>query len=853
DSVALSAYLPLTGGTISGKLNINAEGGTRLEEAKLCINTTNTNKPPSIAFHTPGVSAIQLYEKLGHLYIRNDNGTAYDSVNYKVWTQMNHGVDSGLNADLLDGYHASYFTDANNLVTNANRRLVSDTQVSYWNGKVDRTELAAFLPLSGGTMTGAIRFNAAGSNNGISAGTGDGATTTAYNLEIASWYGVGFKSTLDNTTKIVFDTRAGRIQASRVLLSDFADGQIDRLVVSQGDGSLVRSDKVRFGYNNHISVGTGDNATESTYNFEIASWWGIGFKSNVDNTTRIVFDTRAGRVLSKAVRVSDFADGTNAVPVISDANGNLVKSAFSADWVNTNANRRFVTDTQVGQWNNKVERSELGAYLPLSGGYLSGKLEIHGTYGTHWSESKLVVLTTDNTKPPSICFHTPNKSTITIYEKDADLFIRSDMSEAGASIHKRIWSENNHGIGSGLNADLLDGFHASYFTDANNLITNANKRLVSDSQVAYWNGKVDSVALSAYLPLTGGTISGKLNINAEGGTRLEEAKLCINTTNTNKPPSIAFHTPGVSAIQLYEKLGHLYIRNDNGTAYDSVNYKVWTQMNHGVDSGLNADLLDGYHASYFTDANNLITNSSKRLVSDAQMTYWNSKVDKTELDSYLALSGGTMTGAIRFSGVGVNSIGYGTGDGATTSTYNLQISSWYGIGFRDTCYGNTYIVFDTRAGRILTKAVRISDFADGQNAVPVISDSNGNLTKSAFSADWINTTGNKRFVTDTQITYWNGKADRAELGAYLPLTGGFLTGKLEIQSNGGTHWSDSKLVVVTTDNTKHPSITLHSPGNSAVTIYQKTLIYLSGQIIQNQEHPSIIKSGLNLIMVLVLD
>ncbi|MDI9872786.1 tail fiber protein, partial [Flectobacillus roseus] len=939
----LGAYLPLAGGIISGRLDILAQGGTRLEEAKLCISTTNTNKPPAIAFQTSGVSAIQLYEKLGHLYIRNDNSTAYDNVHYKVWTQMNHGVDSGLNADLLDGYHASYFTDANNLITNSSKRLVSDAQMTYWNGKVDRTELAAFLPLAGGTMTGAIRFNGVGVNT--------------------------------------------------------------------------------------IGNGTGDGATTSTYNLEIASWFGIGFKSSVDNTTKIVFDTRAGRIVASSIRISDFSDGNNAVPVISDSNGNLVKSAFSADWINTNGNRRFVTDVQVGQWNNKVERSELGAYLPLSGGYLTGKVEIQAVGGTHWSDSKLVVVTTDNTKHPSITLHSPGSSAVTIYQRNFDLYIRTDYSDAGALVHKRIWSENNHGVGSGLNADLLDGFHASYFTDVNNLITTTGKRLVSDTQVSYWNGKVDRSELGAYLPLAGGNmasgakisfdpnsyigygngdnatttaynleiaswfgigfkstvdnttrivfdtragrilsktvrisdfsdgqnaipvvsdgsgnlvksafsadwintngnrrfvtdiqvgqwnnkverselgaylplvggiISGRLDILAQGGTRLEEAKLCISTTNTNKPPAIAFQTSGVSAIQLYEKLGHLYIRNDNSTAYDNVHYKVWTQMNHGVDSGLNADLLDGYHASYFTDANNLVTNSNRRFATDTQISYWNGKVDRTELGSFLPLAGGTMTGAIRFNAAGSNNgMSAGTGDGATTTAYNLEIASWYGIGFKSTLdnttkivfdtragkiqaskvllsdfadgqvdrlvvsqgdgslvrsdkvrfgYNNhistgtgdnatestynfeiaswwgigfkcnvdntTRIVFDTRAGRILSKAVRISDFADGQNAVPVVSDGSGNLVKSAFSADWINTSATKRFVSDTQINYWNGKVDRTELGAYLPLSGGYLTGKVEIQAVGGTHWSDSKLAVITTDNTKHPSITLHSP------------------------------------------
>ncbi|WP_241612928.1 tail fiber protein [Rosenbergiella epipactidis] len=53
-------------------------------------------------------------------------------------------------------------------------------------------------------------------------------------------------------------------------------------------------------------------------------------------------------------------------------------------------------------------------------------------------------------------------------------------------------------------------------------------------------------------------------------------------------------------------------------------------------------------------------------------------------------------------GGNANSIGFfnGPGDGAAWDKYNLEIRSWFGIGFRDTCYNKTNIVFDLRAGTI---------------------------------------------------------------------------------------------------------------------------------------------------------
>ncbi len=51
------------------------------------------------------------------------------------------------------------------------------------------------------------------------------------------------------------------------------------------------------------------------------------------------------------------------------------------------------------------------------------------------------------------------------------------------------WTSNNDGAGSGLDADLLDGQHGSYYAAAS--------------------------SLSSYLPLTGGTLTGDLDVNAD--------------------------------------------------------------------------------------------------------------------------------------------------------------------------------------------------------------------------------------------------------------------------------------------------------------------------------------------------
>ena len=60
-----------------------------------------------------------------------------------------------------------------------------------------------------------------------------------------------------------------------------------------------------------------------------------------------------------------------------------------------------------------------------------------------------------------------------------------------------------------------------------------------------------------------------------------------------------------------------------------------------------------------------------------------------------------FTGTITLPGIGACEIKAGTGDGATASTYNLTLRSWYGIGFRDHTDSPTVKAYiDCRTGAI---------------------------------------------------------------------------------------------------------------------------------------------------------
>lgn len=124
-------------------------------------------------------------------------------------------------------------------------RLKAQVDATDLGNFVFDSQLSNYLPKSGGDMSGPITFG----NQSIGGTTGDGASWTVQNIRITSWFGIGFHSSFDNTTRIVFDTRTGDMSTrGRVM----ADGEVwsgtnlwakgSDLYLTPGKKSTVASD-----------------------------------------------------------------------------------------------------------------------------------------------------------------------------------------------------------------------------------------------------------------------------------------------------------------------------------------------------------------------------------------------------------------------------------------------------------------------------------------------------------------------------------------------------------------------------------------------------------------------------------
>lgn len=139
----------------------------------------------------------------------------------------------------------------------------------------------------------------------------------------------------------------------------------------------------------------------------------------------------------------------------------------------------------------------------------------------------------------------------------------------------KIWHAGNDGVGSGLNADLLDGLHASQLlrTDAND------------------------------------TMNGILFVERNGDEQIRVGR------NVDRNPYISFYNQSTRLGYIQGRSDRMRIMVDTTTdrhldmLMDGTllwrGHEVFHEGNDGDSSGLDADLLDGQHGSYYRNADNI--------------------------------------------------------------------------------------------------------------------------------------------------------------------------------------------------------------------------------------------------------
>ena len=216
-----------------------------------------------------------------------------------------------------------------------------------------------------------------------------------------------------------------------------------------------------------------------------------------------------------------------------------------------------------------------------------------------------------------------------------------------------IWHSANDGSGSGLDADLLDGYNSAEsgnsvilrtqsngYLAINNWINIGSTGLFSGTQGHHFY--VDSVGYIAR-----GGASAETRIILQTDDAVNRGHIYANSSNY-----IGFLDNGASWLFQARSNGQLYQGNGNGL--------IWHAANDGSGSSLDADLLDGQHGSYYLNYNNFSNTPSIPSVGNGTLTI---------------LPGNSLTGSGTFtanqSGNTTISLGIDTPDDASASWFDV--------------------------------------------------------------------------------------------------------------------------------------------------------------------------------------
>ena len=216
-------------------------------------------------------------------------------------------------------------------------------------------------------------------------------------------------------------------------------------------------------------------------------------------------------------------------------------------------------------------------------------------------------------------FHISGQVGRFLYMSDSGVLYWNDSSS-------KIWHASNDGSGSGLDADTLDSYHASYFTPKDHIRSLGVTAFTSGSNpnitTAQYISEMESDgAFDSYSSVfkTSWSYAGNYNLSDAGTFGPTETAGMSHITWTDNSNDSTRGTITVLAIAPTTggSAGGVYVYNDQGSGYAPGWREIWTSSTDGAGSGLDADLLDGQHASAFLTS---VPNHSANLITSGTVS-----------------------------------------------------------------------------------------------------------------------------------------------------------------------------------------------------------------------------------------
>lgn len=423
--------------------------------------------------------------------------------NSGIWHPGNDGAGSGLDADLLDGQQGSYYSNIIARLGYAPVNKAGDT--------MSNTLTLPSVIIAGGP-----------GNNGLSGGNGDGATYSTYNLTMNLWFGLGIK-TYDGSVNGVYDARAGRwdvksgyrVNGLDVWHSgnDGAGSGLDADLLDGQQGSYYSDVPARLGFT-PVQQGTGISQGTNTVRIGWSSAGRLRCTVDASDQGNFVFDSQLNAAIGGVWRYDNDGAGSGLDADLLDgnhANSFALRSGdvFSGDIVTYRASSPTTGVIFLGQASNRYLYYD-GTNYHLSGAELfinNGARAWHanndgagsgldadmldGQHGNYYSDIAGRLGFTPVRQGGGAG---QNANVIYIGWSGTRLKGQVDGVDLGNFVFDGqlsaaiggVWRPDNDGSGSGLDADLLDGRHASDFALASGFTSGSNGN-------GFWSRRPDGV------------------------------------------------------------------------------------------------------------------------------------------------------------------------------------------------------------------------------------------------------------------------------------------------------------------------------------------------------------------------
>ena len=440
------------------------------------FGNTESNRPGSITYGTlvtfnntsdTGFQLVGDYHNTG-LYWRGGNSSTFGGSGsntswFKIWHDGNDGSGSGLDADLLDGQHGSYYATASH-----NQSATTITSGTFAGGRY-------IFPYNSG-ITGASVPAYTNSHIEIN--------TSSNHVPTLGFHRGGYSATALYEYDGQLYVKPWTTRAQQGLL--LSTGNVGSYALPLSGGTL--SGNVNLGNNNITNVNSlGFDDGISLFGGGDDSY--LHYKSSDVGAGGIEFfdgnDAKQGYL---------FYDGDNTTPSFGllDASGTWAV--------------RIVKDGLVElRYDNAIKLQTTSTGIDI----LTGNIAVDSSKGFNNSGA----WTRNQTPYGYIEFGPANTTWAHIYTDRANFYFNKNLYVN----NNLVWNAGNDGAGSGLDADLLDGQQGSYYAQAS--LSN-NKTYTSTANVAgsYMGGHYSSGGAEKPNSATFG--SGKLKVAMLGSGNL---------------------------------------------------------------------------------------------------------------------------------------------------------------------------------------------------------------------------------------------------------------------------------------------------------------------------------------------